>query len=278
VPAKVSGTAPPVPWQDDLSTAQAAWEHSLSGLKQQHAQQAHQGRSQLKAHTVVKGESLLGIAREHRMSRPQIYRANPQFDPQREDGIPHRDRGPEGGWDPDFLLPGDRIHVTRPQRSPTHPSHSHKHKTPAKGPSSHAPLPRRRPPGLGLSAPQTGPSSGAAGRPTDQSAVPPVLPPLSPTPPGPVAPPSPYNPFLAAIVPAKVAVAIGPETKITDDAANNPQSETRLNFTLKGGWRVHGPGLVVLLATLRLIWPAADQGAGRAVSAPKKAIEGPIPS
>jgi hypothetical protein len=47
------------------------------------------------------------------MSRRQMYRTNPQFDPRREDGVPHADGGPRGSWDPDYIRPSDKLRVAK---------------------------------------------------------------------------------------------------------------------------------------------------------------------
>ena len=76
---------------------------------------------------VKPGDTLTGIAHRHGASMKGVYGANPQFDPHRQDGISHFDRSPHGGWDPDYLRPGDRIRLHSPHR----PSHTAGHAMPA---------------------------------------------------------------------------------------------------------------------------------------------------
>jgi len=76
---------------------------------------------------VKPGDTLTGIAHKHGATMKGVYGANPQFDPHRQDGIPHFDRSPHGGWDPDYLRPGDRIRLHPPRRA----SHTARHAKPA---------------------------------------------------------------------------------------------------------------------------------------------------
>src|SRR5262245_54084559 len=56
---------------------------------------------------VKAGETFSGIAAAKHLPKRALYRANPHFDPQRADGVLHYDRSTDGGWDPDYLRPGD---------------------------------------------------------------------------------------------------------------------------------------------------------------------------
>jgi hypothetical protein len=103
------------------------------------------------------GDTLTGIAHKHGATMKGVYGANPQFDPHRQDGIPHFDRSPHGGWDPDYLRPGDRIRL-----HPLRPSHT-AGRTGAK-PSPNPPAAPGAPAGLGTGRPpsDTNPVSPAA--------------------------------------------------------------------------------------------------------------------
>lgn len=60
---------------------------------------------------VRSGDTLRGIAHDHHVSMTALYKANPQFDPRREDGVPQRDRGNGARRDPDLIKPGERIRI-----------------------------------------------------------------------------------------------------------------------------------------------------------------------
>src|SRR5215470_1718809 len=103
-------------------------------------------KHEFKTIRVKPGDTFSGIAQEHRVPLKRLYRANPQFNPKRQDGIPHFDRSPRGGWDPDYLRPGDKIRV------PIEKPHAH---TGHPGVGHHRPNPSQQTP------PQTSPHPGA---------------------------------------------------------------------------------------------------------------------
>ena len=69
--------------------------------------------------TAKTGDTLWDIAQDNGLSMKSLYQANPQFDPKREDGILHFDRSRRGGWDPDYIRPGDVIRI--PTQAPSVP-------------------------------------------------------------------------------------------------------------------------------------------------------------
>jgi hypothetical protein len=74
---------------------------------------------------VVKhGDTLIGISNQDHVPLSTLYGLNREFDPRRQDGILHSDRSPHGGWDPDYIKPGDRIYLPyhrQPKAPPAHP-------------------------------------------------------------------------------------------------------------------------------------------------------------
>jgi hypothetical protein len=93
---------------------------------------------------VVKpGDTLIGISGHEHLPLSKLYALNGEFDPQRQDGIPHSDRSPHGGWDPDFILPGDHVYLPPKPVKPQPPKPSPKphvptrpHKLPTTMPST----------------------------------------------------------------------------------------------------------------------------------------------
>src|SRR5258708_7663828 len=89
---------------DDPAAAQASFDRHLQASRAAHGS----GATDRSAVTVKADDTLSGIAHRHGVSMKGLYRSNPQFDPHRQDGVPHFDRSKHGGWDPDYIRPGDR--------------------------------------------------------------------------------------------------------------------------------------------------------------------------
>jgi hypothetical protein len=70
--------------------------------------------------------TLIGLSNEDHVPLSELYALNREFDPRRQDGVLHYGRSPHGGWDPDFIKPGDHIYL------PYHPQ-----------PKAPPPLPRK---------------------------------------------------------------------------------------------------------------------------------------
>jgi hypothetical protein len=159
VTEKISGTPLLQPIPDEPRSAAAAWDRVVCSLANEafgsqtplsaprHA--PDKPPADVKTHTVVSGECFSCIAHDNGMSRRQMYRANPQFDPRREDGVLQADRGPRGSWDPDYLRPGDKLRVINNAKRSARPSPSHKRAAAHNQATLHPPLPRPRPPVLG---------------------------------------------------------------------------------------------------------------------------------
>jgi hypothetical protein len=109
---------------------------------------------------VKTGDTFGGIAATRHLPKRALYRTNPQFDPRREDGILNYDRGADGGWDPDYLRPGDRLRIPAQLRqAPARIA------TPGSGPPSAA---RATPSGTPVSPPATAtPAAAAPQHPSD---------------------------------------------------------------------------------------------------------------
>jgi hypothetical protein len=75
---------------------------------------------------VKSGDTFSGIAAARHLPKRALYGANPQFDPRREDGIVNYDRGADGGWDPDYLRPGDRLRTPAQLRQATAQNAKHR--------------------------------------------------------------------------------------------------------------------------------------------------------
>jgi hypothetical protein len=75
----------------------------------QHAPATQAQPSPRRTVKVKAGDTFSGIAAARHLPERALYLANPQFDPRREDGVLNYDRGADGGWDPDYLRPGDRL-------------------------------------------------------------------------------------------------------------------------------------------------------------------------
>src|SRR5262245_4829188 len=91
----------------------------------------HANTANTKAVVVKRGDTLIGIARRYGIPIKDLYRANPRFDPQRQDGSGEADRGRQGAWDPDYLRIRDRVRV------PFHGPHAGPHgPQPPKGQSA----------------------------------------------------------------------------------------------------------------------------------------------
>jgi hypothetical protein len=108
----------PPQFERDNRKLEADFQGSVQRAKQ-HAP-ATQGPPRPRRTVQVKsGDTFSGIAAARHLPKRALYRANPQFDPRREDGILNYDRGADGGWDPDYLRPGDRLRVpTQPRQAP----------------------------------------------------------------------------------------------------------------------------------------------------------------
>jgi len=63
--------------------------------------------------TVESGDTLSEIAAENNMSLQELLELNPQFDASKVDGRLDPNRSGEGGYDPDFIRPGDTIIVPK---------------------------------------------------------------------------------------------------------------------------------------------------------------------
>ena len=61
--------------------------------------------------TVKPGDTLSGIAQSHHVSMQSLYKANPQFDPARANGVVQSQRHGQSGWDPDYLRVGQKINL-----------------------------------------------------------------------------------------------------------------------------------------------------------------------
>jgi hypothetical protein len=75
---------------------------------------------------VRRGDTLWDMAHQQGTTLKDLYKANPQFDPRRQDGVRHFDRPSHGGWDPDYIRPGDRIRLPSQHSLQPHPGgHPH---------------------------------------------------------------------------------------------------------------------------------------------------------
>src|SRR5215468_5222094 len=130
---------------DDLAAAQASFDRHLQAARDGcGARDGRAANDNTNAVTVKRGDTLSGIARQHGVSMADLYRANPQFNPNRQDGVVESDRGRRGGWDPDYVRPGDRIRLhARPQPHPPsgHPRHPPPEVCPPGGPNTRTPTP-----------------------------------------------------------------------------------------------------------------------------------------
>lgn len=64
------------------------------------------------------GDTLWDVAKRHHVPLDWLFAANPQFDPEKADGVLSFDRSRRGKWDPDYLRPGDRIRVAAAHHRP----------------------------------------------------------------------------------------------------------------------------------------------------------------
>jgi hypothetical protein len=64
--------------------------------------------------SVEQGDTLSEIAADNNMSLGELLELNPQFDASKVDGRLDTNRSGEGGYDPDFIRPGDTIIVNKP--------------------------------------------------------------------------------------------------------------------------------------------------------------------
>jgi LysM domain len=120
---------------DGFAAAQASFDRHLQAARDGGGvRDSGAANDNTNAVTVKRGDTLWDIAEQHGISMRDLYRANRQFNPHRQDGVLEFDHGRHGGWDPDYIRPGDRIKL---------PSHSHPQPRP---PSSH---PRRPPAEVG---------------------------------------------------------------------------------------------------------------------------------
>ena len=100
------------------------------------AQSGQQSGASTQTVTVKPGDTLSGIAQQHHVSLQALYKANPQFDPSLSGGPVQHSRSPQGGWDPDYIRPGDKVNLpaqtaTGSAQTGTKPAGT----TPAKTPS-----------------------------------------------------------------------------------------------------------------------------------------------
>jgi hypothetical protein len=165
VTEKISGTAPFAPMDDERRSAEVAWDRVVCSLSNEAAgsrtpadalrprRAADTPAAHFKTHTVLPGECFSCIAHDNGMGRRQMYRANPQFDPRREDGVPHADRGRRGSWDPDYIRPGDKLRVPNSAKRAAPSAASHRRYGADNRATLPPPLPRPRPPVSGLPAP-----------------------------------------------------------------------------------------------------------------------------
>jgi cell wall-associated NlpC family hydrolase len=63
--------------------------------------------------TVDAGDTLSEIAAENNLSLEELLELNPQFDASKVDGRVDANRSAQGGYDPDFIRPGDTIIVPK---------------------------------------------------------------------------------------------------------------------------------------------------------------------
>src|SRR5262245_56194879 len=143
----------------------AAFNRDLRDAKAQADEQHHNAETRnakiaadAKIVVAKRGDTLLGIARQHGVPIKELYDANPRYDQRGQDGLVETDRGRQRGWDPDYLRPGDRVRlplIRLPLRGPQGGGD----KSP-KGPSSEgaahpAPTPSRPPVPSPSAAPQS---------------------------------------------------------------------------------------------------------------------------
>lgn len=93
--------------------------------------------------TVKPGDTLTGIAQQHHVSLQALYKANPQFDPSLSGGPVQHGRSPQGGWDPDYIRPGDKVNLpvqpakpagTPPAKAPAGTANDNRGAAPAASP------------------------------------------------------------------------------------------------------------------------------------------------
>jgi hypothetical protein len=110
----------------DVAAQESFGRHLQAARDSQGDGHARPAKHNANAVTVKRSDTLWGIA--HRRGTPinDLYGANPQFDPRRQDGVLHFDRPSHGGWDPDYIRPGDRIKLpSQPAPQPHRGHHPH---------------------------------------------------------------------------------------------------------------------------------------------------------
>jgi hypothetical protein len=132
---------------DDLAVARASFDRHVQAARDRcSGRDSRAATDNTDVVTVKRGDTLWDIARRHGTSMSDLYGANPQFDPQRQDGIPEFDRGRHGGWDPDYIRPGDRIKLPSHPPSRPHLPGGHPRRPPPEvctpgGPNTRTPTP-----------------------------------------------------------------------------------------------------------------------------------------
>jgi len=215
---------------DDLAAAQA----SFQGHMQAAGARSRGTNDNANVVTVKRGDTLSDIAQRHRVSMADLYHANPEFNPRRQDGVLHFDRGKHGGWDPDYIRPGDRINL--PSALPVQP-HSPAQPQPPSG-RPHQPAQPHPPGGHPHQPAQPHPPGGHSHQPAQPH--PPSGYPHRPTQPTPTAPnpSSPSNP------------SAGPSPTPTPHPSNpsNPSVPVNPAPTPGGSHQQHGAPPVIPIA------------------------------
>jgi hypothetical protein len=117
---------------NDVAAQQSFDRHLQAARERQGDGHARPAKHNANAVTVKRGDTLWGIAHRRGTSLKDLYGANPQFDPRRQDSVLHFDRPSHGGWDPDYIRPGDRIKLPSQPPPRPHPGH-HPHHPAAAG-------------------------------------------------------------------------------------------------------------------------------------------------
>jgi hypothetical protein len=146
---------------DDLAAVRASFDRHVQAARERCSASDSRGAADnTDVVTVKRGDTLWDIARRHGIPMSDLYRTNPQFSPHRQDGIPQFDRGRHGGWDPDYIRPGDRIRLPSHQPSRPHLPDGHPRRLPGEvctpgGPNTRTPVPNK-PNALNPSNPSVG--------------------------------------------------------------------------------------------------------------------------
>jgi LysM domain len=122
-----STTAPQCDRSDGDVAAQESFDQHLQAARNRQ-EESHARPANDNANVVIvkRGDTLWDMAHQRGTTLKDLYKANPQFDPRRQDGILHFDRPSHGGWDPDYIRPGDRIRLPSQHSLEPHPG-GHRH-------------------------------------------------------------------------------------------------------------------------------------------------------